>query len=305
MGMPLGAPGMGRSLQCLNRLWRWQQQGLAWALENAVFSALMVLCTGFALIHIADGIYYDEAWTIRKWVDHGGEFILTDYRRRNNHMFFNYIFWIWYELTGKESSPVPVMRLLPLVWTLASLPVLYVAVCRWINRRTAILAVLLLGLSHVFICYAAQIRGYGPSTLLACLGLYFLVDLTETWSKKRAVFYFLSSMFGVWILPTNLFIFVLLSGFFGVFYFWGQWKRLLFLAFAPLASVIVYQPVYEQITENVGRDHVYRDRGWEGVMDFLHAVFIDIWWAWPLLALGFISLLVPKQIQNLFLLIKQ
>jgi mannosyltransferase len=78
-----------------------------------------------------------------------------------------------------------VVRALSVVTAAAAIPFAYLTVARLIDRRTAVVASLLLAVNAFFIQWAQQARGYGLAMLLAAAATYFLVRTLDGAGERR------------------------------------------------------------------------------------------------------------------------
>jgi len=99
---------------------------------------------------------------------------------------YNVIMWAWVPLAGTSEVA---MRSTSVLFSVATLPVAYLLVRELFDRATATVAVAFLTVSPLQIWYAQEARMYALLVLLTVLSIYFLVRLTDSFSRLYATGY--------------------------------------------------------------------------------------------------------------------
>lgn len=99
---------------------------------------------------------------------------------------YNVIMWAWVPLAGTSEVA---MRSTSVLFSVATLPVAYLLVRGLFDRATATVAVAFLTVSPLQIWYAQEARMYALLVLLTVLSTYFLVRLTDSFSRQDAAGY--------------------------------------------------------------------------------------------------------------------
>lgn len=134
------------------------------------FSALLCLPLAGAAIyfHAGDDLWNDEIYTLQQFVFKGLGTVVSDYHVPNNHILANIFHWLWIKMTFMGSLGDLLdhpwrMRLLPLLFSVATLGLVFRAGLQIGGRTAAWLAVILLLSGVTFQAYAFQVRGYALS----------------------------------------------------------------------------------------------------------------------------------------------
>ena len=114
-------------------------------------------------------------------------------------------------LTFGESEAV--LRLIPAIAGILTIPVFYLLGSEILDRNTGILAAALLAFSPFHIFYSQEARDYAPMLLFFSLALLFFLRLLRSWGRKDAI------LFGV----------------FAALAFWGH-----FYAFVPVVGLFLF-----------------------------------------------------------------
>jgi len=99
---------------------------------------------------------------------------------------YNVFMWAWVPIAGTSEVA---MRSTSVLFSVATLPVAYLLVRELFDRKTAAVAIAFLTVSPLQIWYAQEARMYALLVLLTVLSVYFLVRLTETFSRPHAAGY--------------------------------------------------------------------------------------------------------------------
>ncbi len=263
-----------------------------------LYAAPAVVGGYLALPHLAHEIWYDEAYTLINYVKEGPLYAFTDYSAPNNHILFTALLSFWRNAVLGIEQNLFLLRLLPmgvfLVSTLAC-----VAVGRLSgNRSTGLIAGLLFATSHVTLNFAVELRGYGLSWLPVIAGWgALLLDLRRPrwWS---ALIYGVAAMLAVGIIPTNLMPFAVLAAWTVLLALPGRpWQkgrrllRLFYLSGIPLAGLGIYAGVWEELLAQARKPWTGERSAWSVIGEWYSATCLDLWWLWPLLAIGVVQLI--------------
>ncbi len=142
---------------------------------------LLILLAFFAcsLRLVNRGFYYDECFAISNFLFAPLGDIAGKYMNLNNHVLFSLVNALYLRLIGVKSIGAVlthpwVLRLPQGVFALSTLILVYKFGLKHLNKRAALLAVLLLATTIPFYYYTYAIRGYGLSMALM-MGLVYLI----------------------------------------------------------------------------------------------------------------------------------
>ena len=169
--------------------------------------------------------WYDEVFTLNNYVFVPLSKTVTDYAFPNNHIFFNLINNIYLKILGiRNIYPLIdhpwIIRILPLVWT--SITVLYLyRICRkFLNPFIADMTLIILVTTVPYYNFALQVRGFGLSTMLLWMMLYYLWSFERNPKLVPAILLVLFTTLALYTIPLNLYfiltiaLFYFLSGIF-------------------------------------------------------------------------------------------
>jgi len=252
-----------------------------------LFAFLLLSASG-----LAAEVWLDEGLTLSLFVSKGPGYILTSYYIPNNHILYNLLLWPLYALGGGWDAPMPLLRSLSLAAALAGIVFLYKAMERWAGEPEAVLAAAFLGLSHSYIIFSTQLRGYPMSAALVALGLFFLTRMTERNALRCMGSFAVTAVVAVGVLPTNLVPFVCM----GLFFFLckPKIKQSWLLPIAPFAGFVWYVRVIDAFVHNLQYGYG-KTSALQVAQSLLLAALADIWWAWPCIALGLAAAAARKR----------
>lgn len=167
-----------------------------------VLSASAMLCAG----NLQKELWYDEAITLEGFVGPGLKTALLDYRTTNNHMFFSALLVLWERCWLLLGLPFWCLRLLPWLFSVAAVALLYGAVNRWRGHFAALWAALLMGTAHSFINFSCQLRGYSLSIFLASIAFFAGLRMLQYPRPPFLALYALANLLCAGTIPTNLMI---------------------------------------------------------------------------------------------------
>ncbi|HEX7447614.1 MAG TPA: hypothetical protein VF306_08720 [Pirellulales bacterium] len=237
-------------------------------------------------------LWHDEIYTVITFVARGPGFIVTDYSLANNHVFYSLVLWPFYRISDSDLM----LRLPSLMFTIATLALVFRLALRRLGLVAAVLATTLLGLNQMFLIHTIQVRGYGLSMCL----MAWLVDLAlappGAPARRRLAVALVGAAF-LYVMPTNLLFFVPLAAA-ALAERWRQdrrgTKRLAFdaaaWAGAGILALLAYLPIAAQIAEVSRRS----PRGsWGNVAtlagNFFSPALRDLWWLAPVAAAGMLG----------------
>lgn len=251
----------------------------------AVLAALLL-----AVPHLADQLWYDEAYTLEFFASGGLGRAFGDYHAPNNHVLFSAALSLWAPLAGGAAA----LRLLPLAAFLAAVAVLWLAVDRLAGPLAATLAALLLAAGHVALSFALQLRGYGPSWLPVAGALAAAAMHLEKPRLSTAALYAACASLAVGLLPTNL-LAVSVTGVWAAALLAAGAPRLTWrtalhsagLLAAPLPGLVCYLGVWGQFLQQARSFDPHTGLTRLEVAGSLPAATLpEVWWLWPLVAVG-------------------
>ncbi len=241
--------------------------------ETFVFVLLMFVYCFFQYDRLLLDFWNDELYTMKHFIFVSPATTVSDYHVPNNHIFFNLISKSYLSITGNDSLKTLLenpykLRVLPFIFSLASLYMVWEIGKRFFNPRIALLAVGCMISCVPFLNYALQIRGYGLSILLVTLIIYSCLVYVET---KKNVHLFLIGLFTLLIMytiPSNL-LFLLSLGVLQVVqlvlsirrsgmardFFKAPWKNPyvkmnIALAIGVGVCLLLYLPIFRQVFFN-------------------------------------------------------
>lgn len=251
----------------------------------------MVLLTSAAILagYLQKDLWYDEAWTLNRWLSRGFLHVLTNYDRPNNHILYNATLWPVFHLFGGYATPVPLMRALSAAYSLLAVLFLFAAARRRGGALVGLLAAGLFGLSHVYFVYGYQLRGYAFTGLLAAAGLYLIVRLCEDGRARWAWSFIGLAVVAPGVLPTNSMVFgVLASLHLGERLLAGASPRRLLQALglcaSPALGLLIYLPSADALLAHA---QTYGGSARLLVLAGLaEGLLRDWWWLLPFVAIG-------------------
>lgn len=245
----------------------------------------VIVPLAFAAQRIGLDLFFDEAYTLKRYVSTSPLEIVTSYPDPNNHVFYSLLL---YPFHGLWSDPM-IARLVALLITAATLAVMFALGRRWIGDAAGLLATCLLGLNQMFLIHGMQVRGYGLSMLLFEVLMLALTPSSETsWRPKRAAWIAIAGAAFLWTLPTNALFFVPLATLAVVETGRRQgWKAAGRESFGWIAAValaaICYSPIWRDVRAVAGsHPATWREVG-DLALVWLAAATRDFW---PLLAIS-------------------
>ncbi|MEO8386705.1 MAG: hypothetical protein ABI583_15755 [Betaproteobacteria bacterium] len=257
--------------------------------------AIVVALIGVALINawpgLSDEIWVDEAFTLENYANAGMWRPFVTYLNPNNHVLFSALLAGWRQLIP-DSVDAGWLRTLPLLIFLLTIPATYFAARRLNGPLCAFIACLMFASSSVTANHATQLRGYGPSWLPFALMLWSALNINAVSSKKWRVLYVFSSAAAVAILPSNLFLALILATALTAYHLVntphqirdGKWGMLVLFA-GPCCGLLAYVFVWGNLVTAANIDW----SGWNRNRLFgqwITATLVDFIWFLPIPAAG-------------------
>jgi len=265
--------------------------------RHSLFLATVATGGSFALLHLSNQFWHDEAYTLRHFASLGVRTCLTDYHLPNNHIVFSVLLSLWMALIEFLGTPMWCTRLLPWAFATGSVAATFAAVNRGWGPRAAMWSAFLWGTSHVFAGFACQIRGYSLSSLLVALCLLFAVRWLLQHGKLDRFCYLVTAIFAVGVIPTNFLILGAMSlwvviesarrgthggrlrgAYAALPWLAGPGLGLLWYVWHPSVRADFFGHVPDRTAGVVHVAAISRELG--------GAALADLWWLFPLICLG-------------------
>ena len=164
----------------------------------------VITLIGFVLrvIDINQSIAYDEAYTFIHFASRGFKHILADYSAPNNHIFHTILVGIAYRLFGGQPW---VLRLPAFTAGILMIPAMYLAARRFFSSSQSLTASALIAVTHSFINYSVNARGYTLLFLFTLLLTNFAAILVIRQSKAALIAFTLTATLGFYTIPIFLY----------------------------------------------------------------------------------------------------
>lgn len=179
----------------------------------ALITLVALILRLIALFNYGD-LWVDELWSFyfaNKQFPFG---IMSGLYQEDIHVpFFFLLLNLWIKLFGVSESA---MRTLPLIFSVATIPVFYCICKRLFNCKVAYLATTFLAISSFHIYYAKDLKYYSLITLLVTLSIYYFIKLLNENDKKDTIKYIAFSVLSIWTFNVSI-IFVFIQFIYGLF----------------------------------------------------------------------------------------
>lgn len=245
---------------------------------------------------MSDELWMDEALTLMEYAGNGWFYPLTHYNEPNNHVLFSILLSFWQGFLPADVD-VQVLRLLPMAFFLPALVVVFFAGRRIGGGLCGTVAVLLFASSSVSANFATQLRGYAPSWLPFALVMLCAPRVFDDPRRVWRGLYLAAAAIGVALLPSNLFLLLIVAGGFWAYHALKPaprpahfWRGLIWLAAAPFAGLIAYVGIWRELLKASHESW----GNWHGQALFGHwgfSTISDFTWLLPLLAVAVALLL--------------
>ena len=159
---------------------------------------------GFVLrvIDLNQSIAYDEAYTFIHFASRAFKHILADYSAPNNHIFHTILVGIAYRLFGGQPW---VLRLPAFTAGILMIPAMYITARRFFSSTQSLAAAALIAVTHSFINYSVNARGYTLLFLLALILTNFAGILVVRQSRAALIAFALTAALGFYTIPIFLY----------------------------------------------------------------------------------------------------
>jgi len=274
---------------------------------------------GFVLrvIDINQSIAYDEAYTFIHFASRAFKHILADYSAPNNHIFHTILVSIAYRLFGGQPWA---LRLPALTAGILMIPAMYITARRFFSSSQSLAASALIAVTHSFINYSVNARGYTLLFLLTLLLTNFAGILVTRQSKAALVAFTLTTTLGFYTIP--IFLYPMAGICLWVFATYlvssepGQVKLrklAVFLgicAISILLTIILYSPVilFGSGLSSLISNEIVKPLNWSNFLENLDPRMLKAWNKWMMgvnptienLFSGgfFVSLLLYRKVSN-------
>jgi hypothetical protein len=203
--------------------------------------------------------WYDEIFTLSRFVFTSIKNTLTYYPKPNNHIFHNMLNNIYLKMLGIRdlstlmNSPYKI-RLLHFLYTSVAIGFVYSIGIKFFNRQIAIFSLVIFVTSIPLYNFALQIRGYVLSVMFVSMLIYLIFEYENnpTWSKLSGIGIIVALL--LYSIPLN--IYPVLA--FGIIYLIKLWqkrtKKILYLVIAivsgGITAIFFYIPIWETVVNN-------------------------------------------------------
>ena len=221
------------------------------ALFKANFPELILLIAFCYLqfTHINRDFWNDKIYSLKYFTFVTIRDIVFDYHNSNNHIFFNLINNIYLKIIKIETiselfeSPYK-LRLLPFTYSLFTLYFLYQLSKKIYSKNIALLTIAILITTIPFFNFSMQIRGYGLSTLLLVLVVYFSFTYLNSQLKKHLYLIIIFTALFFYTIPSNIYYILSLIVLFFIYFLKSEYRT-------------IKNKSYQQITNNVNFKILY------------------------------------------------
>ena len=283
-------------------------------------SGLVASCIPFIFWNIKNinlDLWYDEIYTLEKYVFVPLVKTVTYYNAPNNHVFFSLLLNLYLKILNIQKiatilqAPY-VIRILMLLLCLIGIFYLYRIGKLVLNHSSSLLAVVLLLTTIPFVNFSLQIRGYCLSITLSIIFVYYLWRFEEKLDWKNGLMVVLAAALALYTIPSNLYFLL------GVISFYGGYQivrfvshkrtshswlvsvraaaldypmRIIYLICGSiLLALLFYLPVISQVINNeyVVSHGLFHLKTITQLMPQTFSYFVfGKWWIIPFVAIGF------------------
>ena len=258
---------------------------------------------GFLLrvIDINQSIAYDEAYTFIHFASRAFKHILADYSAPNNHIFHTILVGIAYRFFGGQPW---VLRLPAFTAGILMIPAMYITARRFFSSTQSLAAAALIAVTHSFINYSVNARGYTLLFLFALILTNFAGILVLRQSKEALTAFAITAALGFYTIPIFLYPMAGISLWVFVTYLvtrepWQiKFRKLSIFVGACILSIlltiILYSPViiFGSGISSLISNEIVKPLNWSTFLDNLDPRMIKAWNKW-MMGIG-------SSIENLF-----
>jgi dolichyl-phosphate-mannose-protein mannosyltransferase len=282
-----------------------------------IFAGITLIGFVLRLIDINQSIAYDEAYTFIHFAAREFKHILADYSAPNNHIFHTILVGIVYRFLGGQPW---VLRLPAFTAGILMIPAMYITARRFFSSSQSLAASGLIAVTHSFINYSVNARGYTLLFLFTLLLTNFAGILVIRQSKAALIAFTLTAALGFYTIPIFLYPMAGISLWVFVTYLVTRepWrikfhKMAVFLGICILSillTIILYSPVIifgSGLSSLIGNE-IVKPLNWSTFLENLDPRMIKAWNKWMmgvgpasenLFSGGFLlSLLLYRKVSN-------
>ncbi len=288
-----------------------QYRNYRWGIIPEVL--LLLVFFVIQLQHINLDLWNDEIYTLKHFTLTSIQTTVSDYHVPNNHIFFNLINNIYLKFIGVDSlhdllnNPWK-LRIIPLFYSLCTLIFVYKIGLKFHNRLIAILGAGVLLTTIPYFNFSLQMRGYGLSTLLLVLFVYYIISHTRQPKKIYLLAVGLISAVLFYTIPSNAYFILSILFILGVHFILStvklkkmQIKDILHnhyfhltisIGLGVTTALALYSPIFREVFMN---DYVIPDEPF--LLSKIEYYFNHIFRGmnsnrWPLVIIGSLGLLL-------------
>lgn len=227
---------------------------------------LIALFCFVQLSHINIDFWNDEIYTLKHFVFTSPINTVSDYHVPNNHILFNLINNIYLKIIGVDSlhdlfdSPWK-LRLVPFVFSFFTVFFTYQIGRKFIHRSAGLIAAIVLITTLSYYNFSLQIRGYGLSTMICVLLIYYLLAYLKNQQRSTILTMSILVCLLFYSIPSNLYFILAVLLVLGCYTLRGSRtvKAILvnkysFAIYAIIAgmltALLLYSPVITEIFSN-------------------------------------------------------
>jgi hypothetical protein len=262
-------------------------------------------------------IAYDEAYTFIHFASREFKHILADYSAPNNHIFHTILVGIAYRLFGGQPW---VLRLPAFTAGILMIPAMYITARRFFSSSQALAASGLIAVTHSFINYSVNARGYTMLFLFALLLTNFAGILVMKQSKPALIAFILTTVLGFYTIPIFLYPWAGISLWIAATYLFAKesWQNkyhnlAVFFGICIISGLfilVLYSPViiFGSGLASLISNEIVKPLNWSTFLENLDPRLIRAWNKWMrgvgstsenLLSDGFLlSLLLYRKVSN-------
>jgi hypothetical protein len=215
--------------------------------------------------HLGESLWQDEAKTIAFHASRGALDSILHYGSPNNHMGFSALLAGWMQLFP-DGVDLPHLRALPAIFFLLAICLTFATGTEIGGTTVGGIAAILFSTSAATLNFATQLRGYCPSWAVGLIALLAALRLQRRgWRGIWPVMYALATLAFLLLLPSNLYLSLLMAGSVIAAHWPGRRAR---VAYSPgVAAFLVIVPV---AAFGVAYGHV-----WSELVSFSRISFSD------------------------------
>ena len=274
---------------------------------------------GFVLriIDINQSIAYDEAYTFIHFASRAFKHILADYSAPNNHIFHTILVGLAYRLLGGQPWA---LRLPAFTAGILMIPAMYITARRFFSSSQSLAASALIAVTHSFINYSVNARGYTLLFLFTLLLTNFAGILVTRQSRAALIAFTLTATLGFYTIPIFLYPMAGISLWvFGTYLVTSEPWQIKFRTLAiflgicglsVLLAILLYSPVivFGSGLASLMNNEIVKPLNWSTFLENLDPRMLKAWNKWMmgigsslenLLSGGFlVSLLLYRKVSN-------